>query len=548
MLGVVFKLTLVNILAVAVLSIPQITRKGRWLYQEEVGGGSTRFFIKGIAYQPQGELHESDDNHFGEPGTFIDPLADAEECRRDLPILRAASINTLRVYSVNSSLNHDECMQAFSNANIYIILDLSLPIVGSIDRTFPSWSTNIMDVYLATIDAFEKYDNVIAYNVGNEVVDNNSTTFGAAPFLKAAARDIKAYLKSLDSQRLVGYAAIDGNLTVRKDLADFLSCGSEETAIDIYGLNEYTWCGSGSSFESSGYNEDVAQFADYNVVTYFSEFGCVKAGPRTWTEVGSLFGENMTSVWSGGIAFSYFPAESNEGKFGMVAISTNGTSAEVSSELRALGERYRAVNSTNNPSKDAAMASNYPTFSSSSPFSSALPGTPNHAGCNCLEVGLTCVVSPVAANNLDIVGPLIGVACGLLGENGGSCTEIGSNGLDGSYGRVSGCAPRVKLSYAMSDYYERQNRRSAACDFNRNASLNPHASWAESLSDLAVSCLPSPHATGLPRAFATPRTSRDASRGPSVNGTLDSLNSSSLPYLVCMLSLSLTLVMASSVL
>lgn len=72
-------------------------------------------------------------------------------------------------------------------------IDLTLPLNGSIDRASPSWSTNLLDQYLATIDAFSKYDNVLAFNVGNEVINGSSNT-NVAPFVKAAARDIKAYL------------------------------------------------------------------------------------------------------------------------------------------------------------------------------------------------------------------------------------------------------------------------------------------------------------------------------------------------------------------
>lgn len=59
------------------------------------------------------------DNPFGEPDSFIDPLADSSGCSRDLPFLQQLGINAVRVYSVNSSLNHDSCMSAFSGANIY---------------------------------------------------------------------------------------------------------------------------------------------------------------------------------------------------------------------------------------------------------------------------------------------------------------------------------------------------------------------------------------------------------------------------------------------
>jgi Glucanosyltransferase len=105
-------------------------------------------------------------------------------------------------------------MKAFSGANIYVMyvyysglpgtfgaspliqfysLDLTLPSNGSINRDAPTWTTNLLDSYISTIDAFLKYDNVLAYNIGNEIVTSaNETT--AAPFIKAAARDTKAYL------------------------------------------------------------------------------------------------------------------------------------------------------------------------------------------------------------------------------------------------------------------------------------------------------------------------------------------------------------------
>jgi Glucanosyltransferase len=72
-------------------------------------------------------------------------------------------------------------------------IDLTLPVNGSIDRDAPTWTTNLQDSYINTVDAFLKYDNILAYNIGNEIVTSVNET-ADAPFIKAAARDIKAYL------------------------------------------------------------------------------------------------------------------------------------------------------------------------------------------------------------------------------------------------------------------------------------------------------------------------------------------------------------------
>lgn len=64
-------------------------------------------------------------------------------------------------------------------------------------------------------------------------------------------------------------------------------------------------------------------------------------------------------------------------------------------------------------------------------------------------------------------------ACSLLGQtnSGASCNAIGGNGTSGTYGPLQMCSPAIKLSYAMSAYYE-YNPISTSCDFGQNASLS----------------------------------------------------------------------------
>ena len=78
-----------------------------------------QFFCSKCHQWLSGAVVQSADNPFGEPSDFIDPLSLPDSCSRDVPYLRQLGVNTIRVYSVNSSLNHDSCMSALSAAGIY---------------------------------------------------------------------------------------------------------------------------------------------------------------------------------------------------------------------------------------------------------------------------------------------------------------------------------------------------------------------------------------------------------------------------------------------
>ncbi|KAH0838660.1 carbohydrate-binding module family 43 protein/Glycoside hydrolase family 72 protein [Lanmaoa asiatica] len=504
-------------------AIQTVTRAGRYLYTAD----GNRFYIKGVAYQAQGQVVADPNNPFLEPSTYIDPLSNGTTCQRDLPYLQQLGVNTIRAYSVNSALNHDTCMQLFSNAGIYTIIDLALPLNGSIDRNVPSWTTALQDQYIETIQAFSKYDNVLAYNVGNEVVIAANGT-AAATFVKAAARDVKSYLNSIKSSALVGYAAIDGDSSWILPLAEYLSCdtssaNSGATAIDLYGLNNYQWCGT-STFQAS-YAGTEALYSAYNVPAYFSEFGCPTNPPTDWSEVGALLSSDMSPVWSGGIAFSYFPATSAAGDYGIVSISADGSTVTVNQNFNNLKTQYTQASPPNSPSKSAAGSTSYPACpqqNSTMLASSTLPPTPNLAACTCLENNLSCQFTPSTSNYSAIVGSLLNYGCSLLGQAGSTCNPIAANGSTGVYGAVSACDPTVMLSWVMSQYYLDNNNNAQACSFGGNGTVNTHAPSATSAANAAASsCLASATSTAIPTLPAGGSTSSSgggSSSTPSTGG------------------------------
>ncbi len=52
--------------------------------------------------------------------SIADPLLDTDKCQIDAGLIKALGANTIRVYTVDGSQNHNGCMQAFGSQGIYV--------------------------------------------------------------------------------------------------------------------------------------------------------------------------------------------------------------------------------------------------------------------------------------------------------------------------------------------------------------------------------------------------------------------------------------------
>merc|ERR1712230_281127 len=162
----------------------------------------------------------------------------------------------------------------------------------------------------ATIDAFAKYSNLLLIINGNEVINERNNTI-AAPYIKALQRDMKAYISAREYRNIpVGYAAADVAENVDQQLAYF-DCGPDGVPI------------------------------------FMAEFGCI-TNRRDWNEVAALYSTNMTSVYSGGLAYEY-TTEANG--YGLVS-TTNGKVAP-NADFTRLEAAYKK---TPNPSGDGGYS------------------------------------------------------------------------------------------------------------------------------------------------------------------------------------------------
>ncbi|KAL2066808.1 hypothetical protein VTL71DRAFT_1232 [Oculimacula yallundae] len=278
-----------HILAIALLAcltfqafaLPTITVKGSKFF-----AGGQQYFLKGVAYQ----------------GTPNDPLEDTAQCQLDAKSMQSIGTNSIRVYHVDPAANHDGCMSAFRDAGVYIWLDLDT-FTTSIIQATPWWTKEQFSAFAKVMDAFQQYDNLGGFWIGNEVI----TSLGggnAAPFIKAAVADMKAYMTVKGYRSIpVGYSAAD-IAELRPMLQYYLACGDPDEAIDFFGLNSYEWCGA-ATYENSGYVGLQAMAVGYNLPIFFSETGCNIGGERTFNDQKAIFGPEMIDTWSGSIVYEW---------------------------------------------------------------------------------------------------------------------------------------------------------------------------------------------------------------------------------------------------
>lgn len=419
-----------------------------------------QFFIKGVAYQriqKEGIEYKSTST----PG-YIDSLANPDLCLRDLEYLKELGVNTVRVYQVDPTQNHDVCMNAFANYGIYVLADLGHSEM-SINRQFPAWDVDLYDRFTGVVDALQLYPNLLGFYIGNEVVTSKYES-NAAPFARAAVRDIKRYIGSQGYRKIpVGYASNDDSAT-RQSLANFFVCDSfdeGDSVADFYSINMFEWCGY-SSYATSGYKERTAEFSSMPVPVFFSEFGCNTVSPRPFTEMEALYGSEMLKVWSGGVVFEFFQ---NKNRYGLVEEKTIGTLVKLEDftivQLRFAESRPIGIQRKSNSIGGATIEC--PAISQNWNGLLSLPPLPDKDKCECLESMLSCVINPDGGiHELDLLGEV----CSEI-----DCQAINNDGASGIYGPFSGCSIKQRISYALNEFWKQNSQDPEVCNFDSRAVL-----------------------------------------------------------------------------
>ncbi|KAL8715033.1 MAG: hypothetical protein Q9220_000990 [cf. Caloplaca sp. 1 TL-2023] len=335
---------LVLLLIARASCIASIEAVGSKFFNSETGD---QFYIRGVSYQVEEEA---------------DTLANPAQCKLDAALMKTLGVNTIRVYSVDNAQSHDDCMTIFANAGIYLLLGLDTS-QAAIHQLNTVWTMELFSHFTRTLDAFSKYDNLLAVTVGNEIV-HNAPSSDTAPYIKAAIRDVKAYRDGQGYRKIpVGYTSADISGDLRLDLQDYLVCGDTiANHADFYGLNRYSWCGN-STFTNSGYSDLYDESQDYPVPIFFSETGCDLVGKREFNDQKAILGFQMNDRWSGAIIYEW-KEEAN--KYGIISYAFGTSSAvftgtgtpaaltptPISPDFYSLQSQWDTLTPTGTPSSD----------------------------------------------------------------------------------------------------------------------------------------------------------------------------------------------------
>ena len=208
-------------------------------------------------------------------------------------------------------------MTLLAAAGIYLVLDVNSPLVGQHLNRYEPWTT-YNDKYIShvykVVNEFSGYNNTLAFFAGNEIVNDKTSASNSPVYIKAVIRDMKHFIKENGIRKIpVGYSAAD-DLSYRISLAEYLECYESDPleTIDFYGVNTYQWCGE-QTFYTSGYNHLVRDYGAYSKPIFFSEYGCNEVLPRLFKEVGSIYSNQMTNVFSGGLVYEFAQEPNNYG-------------------------------------------------------------------------------------------------------------------------------------------------------------------------------------------------------------------------------------------
>jgi hypothetical protein len=251
----------------------------------------------------------------------------------DIQYLRSLNVNAIRIYAVDPSKNHDAFFCALQEVGIYVLVELLADCancnIGGFELAEPPtcYPPELKKRGQYIINEFSRYDNVVAFSAGNEVVLYSHQQKQNAPCQKKFLRDMRAYVDGCYSMtpgsllpRMVpiGVVNLDGVI----EQAQYYACHTDPTdmyeSVEWYGVNSYRHCdGTAETIDDLvGWIALREEYATVNlpVPVMITEYGCRDPSfptigefetQRTWLQVDALYSQDYQDVFAGGMVFEY---------------------------------------------------------------------------------------------------------------------------------------------------------------------------------------------------------------------------------------------------
>lgn len=161
-----------------------------------------------------------------------------------------------------------------------------------------------------------------------------------AEVYRACVRDTKASIRQRRGRQVPVGVAVPDIATLRLQQLQYFTAGPTASRVDFFALENWSWAGK-SSIKISGWEHLVRTFESVPVPMFLAAYGTNIVRPRMWQEVECLYSPDMTGVFSGGCAYTFFEDGS---RYGVVKILDEDGRVERGRDFSSLRKRMRAVN------------------------------------------------------------------------------------------------------------------------------------------------------------------------------------------------------------
>ncbi|RMZ11453.1 hypothetical protein D0860_03385 [Hortaea werneckii] len=331
--------------------------KGNLFYRD-----GERFFIKGISYIPP-PVNAEQRPPPAQP-LHIDPLADDHlgELKKDIPLLRDLGLNTISVGNLSPSNSHTAALQLLEQNGIYVLVNIFSsirpppdPIVhgrvqfdANSDPKAYYTLTSVLEIF-PLLDELAEHPNVLGFAVDAEVIVSPGLTPLATVF-RACIRDSKDFLARRGKRAVPVGVATSQNQALQRQIVQYFSAGGSGSSseapntpgrADFVAYDNWAWAGK-SDFQMSGWKNEVEMYEKLTrTPMLLNAYGTNVSQPRVWDEVLCLYSPDMTGVFSGGFAYTFF--EYGKCEYGLVEIEADGR-RKPRQEFNSLRNKFRKVN------------------------------------------------------------------------------------------------------------------------------------------------------------------------------------------------------------